>query len=318
MTIQNIIKKAFPKTLPLVAIMLSTTFLYPAFADGKDKDKEEDSAAIASSSPRIKILNYNEADVYVIRTKYGYQTNIIFDPKEEIKTISVGDRSLWQIIPSGNRLFIRPMTDNLSTNMSLLTNKHSYEFELRSVSENNQGNIYVARFNYPDAARPNTSNIGGGMTDAARMESATVAHTIFNGAPIQSDNIPAPDVQKPAPEEQHVLKLPEPSTKKSGKAAKAAEKPTASSSNNYDYTYTGADEIAPIQVYDNGKSTFIKYKSIKKPAPKAFMVDENGKEKLLSSSVKNSSLVVAKVAKEIVLRSDAGEIRIYNEALNAR
>lgn len=308
MTIHDIIRKALPNSLPLVALVLSTALSNAALADAKDDD-----FSVTSSNPRIKVLNYNESEVYLIRTKYGYQTNIIFDPKEEIKTISVGDRSLWQIIPSGNRLFIRPMTDNLSTNMSLLTTKRSYEFELRSVSENNQGNIYVARFNYPETARQ-----ASGITDDARFESATAAHTIFNSPAIQSDNLPPPVATQSAASEQHVLKLPQTtSDKKSSSSVKKAN-PAPAASNNYDYTYTGPDEIAPIQVYDNGKSTFVKYKSIKKPAPKAFMIDSNGKEKLLSSSVKGSSLIVNAVAGELILRSNAGEIKIYNEALNAR
>src|SRR5688572_30855497 len=85
------------------------------------------SPAIAAETPdlpvdnRIKILTYSPLDVYKITTKYGYQTSLVFANNEEISTVSVGDRSLWQIIPSGNRIFIRPMVDDVATNMTVIT-----------------------------------------------------------------------------------------------------------------------------------------------------------------------------------------------------
>ncbi len=44
------------------------------------------------------------------------------------------------------------MEDGAQTNMTLLTNKHSYQFDLKSLAADAKsgGNIYVARFIYPD------------------------------------------------------------------------------------------------------------------------------------------------------------------------
>src|SRR5690349_19344959 len=111
----------------------------------------DDVDAPLPSDERIKLLAYDESDVYTITTRYGYQTNIVFGPSEEIETISVGDHSMWQIIPSGNRLFIRPMEEDVTTNMTVLTSKHSYQFDLKSVpGDKTAGNIYVAMFVYKD------------------------------------------------------------------------------------------------------------------------------------------------------------------------
>jgi type IV secretory pathway VirB9-like protein len=41
------------------------------------------------------------------------------------------------------------MQENISTNMTLITNLRSYEFDLQSVNEKSESNIYVARFTYP-------------------------------------------------------------------------------------------------------------------------------------------------------------------------
>lgn len=106
------------------------------------------------SDSRVKTFVYNENEVYTILTQYGYQTNIEFAEGEEIQTISVGDRVAWQIIPAGRRLFIQTLQDNAHTNLTVVTDKHAYQFDLRStgLTEGNEDRlVYVARFYYPDA-----------------------------------------------------------------------------------------------------------------------------------------------------------------------
>lgn len=105
------------------------------------------------SDSRVKTFVYNENEVYTVLTQYGYQSNIEFGKGEEIQTISVGDRVAWQIIPAGKRLFIQTLQDNAHTNLTVVTDKHAYQFDLRStgVTEGNEDRlVYVARFYYPD------------------------------------------------------------------------------------------------------------------------------------------------------------------------
>lgn len=103
---------------------------------------------------RIKTFVYNENDVYNLYTQYGYQTNIEFGPDEEIVTISVGDRIAWQIVPVGRRLFIRPMEEHASTNMTVVTTEHAYQFDLSSSGSGKpkptETLAYVVRFYYPE------------------------------------------------------------------------------------------------------------------------------------------------------------------------
>jgi len=265
--------------------------------DAKEKTTKDKDAAIAEAekdigndSARVKELVYNEANVYVIRTKYGYQTNIVFDLKEEIQTISVGDRSLWQIIPAGNRLFIRPMTENISTNMTLLTNKHSYEFDLKSVPAKNESNVYVVRFTYPDKMAP--------LTDSYAYAPTTLSAAY---APVQTTADLQPKFAAPAPE-----------------AASPSSIGLLPIRYNYSYTYAGPDALAPLQVYDDGKSTFIKYKEMSKKSPAVYSIDSAGKETPVTAKVKGTSLVIDNVASELALRSSDGEIRVYNESLSPR
>src|SRR5665213_77922 len=86
-----------------------------------------------ATDSRIKTFVYSENDVFTIVTHYGFESNIEFGREEEIETISIGDRVGFQIVPSGRRLFIRPQTDHARTNMTIVTNKHAYQFDLISV-----------------------------------------------------------------------------------------------------------------------------------------------------------------------------------------
>lgn len=266
-------------------------------SSGKQKTlvvpKEVSAKAIDAGDSKVKELIYNESNVYVIRTKYGYQTNVVFDPKEEVQTVSVGDRSLWQIIPAGNRLFIRPMTENISTNMTLLTNKRSYEFDLKSVPENNDSNVYVLKFTYPEANPFSGDNHVDMIVQNSKVDAIAEVK---------------PAAQKEISPEKSVaaMSLPE--------VAKPESIGLLPIRFNYSYTYSGPDAIAPTQVYDDGKSTFIKYKSISKVAPDAFIIESDGRETKVPAEIKGSSLVIDTVTGEIALRSADGEIRIYNES----
>ena len=233
---------------------------------------------------RIKLLMYSETDVYTISTRYGYQTNIVFGPNEEIDTISVGDRSVWQIIPAGNRIFIRPMDEDITTNMTILTNKHSYQFDLKSLAaDKTEGNIYVAKFLYSDEARRNAP------VPPAALPAAMDAPAIQAASPF----VPAPSV--PAP----------------GTA------PVPVIDRNYRYTYSGSDELAPLQVYDDGSSTYIKYPALSQPLPSVSIVT-SGIETPINYVVKDDFLVVHAVAGEMTVRRDNSMIHIFNENSNPR
>ncbi|MEQ1789182.1 MAG: TrbG/VirB9 family P-type conjugative transfer protein [Rickettsiales bacterium] len=308
MITRKIIKKILPNALPLAAILISVTYSWQSLAKETDNSTESsvDSAtpcSIPLTAPcngRIRDLIYERSSVYVIRTKFGYQTNIIFDPKEEIQTLSVGDRSLWQLIPTGNRLYIRPMNDNLSTNMTLITNKRSYEFELKSVGKRSESNIYVARFSYPsEQEQVGTSGLESSIGNQYSAISTPVGVNVIDT--------------------QHTLESPPSinnSMTSSGTEQTSINPPTMRP--NYSYTYVGPDELAPLQVYDDGKLTFIKYQAIDQIAPTAFIIDQNGKESPAYTTRQGSSLVIDGVTSELALRSSGGEIRVYNESLSQR
>lgn len=114
---------------------------------------------------RIKTLVYNENEVFNLITHYGYQSNIEFGKNETIQTISLGDQVGWQITPAGRRLFIKAHATDIHTNMTVITDKRTYQFDLkaREVPEKaDEELVYVVRFFYPeegwDAPKPSITS----------------------------------------------------------------------------------------------------------------------------------------------------------------
>ncbi len=250
---------------------------------------------------RIKLLMYDENDVYTITAKYGYQTNVVFSPSEEIQTISVGDRSLWQIIPAGNRMFIRPMSQDVITNMTILTNKRSYQFDLKAVPEDKEGaNIYVAKFVYPEDIRHIHEPE---FLSAPTEKEAPVQPVDLKTAPAATEGSATPAAAAPiAPP--------------SAPLASAGAGITHPVNPNYNYTYTGPDELAPTQVYDDGKTTYFKYRAVNQSLPNIYVIEADGREQPVTRYVRGDAMAVDIVAAKFALKNSNGTILIFNEMLN--
>ena len=102
---------------------------------------------------RIKVMVYHKDDVFKFVGYYGYQTSIELSPDEEVASVSMGDTTAWQVVPSGNLIFIKPIDDQATTNMTLITNKRTYFFELYAEETNDIRNpemAFTVRFIYPE------------------------------------------------------------------------------------------------------------------------------------------------------------------------
>jgi type IV secretion system protein VirB9 len=117
-------------------------------------------SAIALQEPRpiatdyrIRSVRYSPNEIYKFLGHYGYQSSIEFAEDENIQTVSIGDSIAWLIDPSGNRLFIKPIEQDATTNMTVITDKRIYHFELHARETENIRDtrmIFVMRFAYPD------------------------------------------------------------------------------------------------------------------------------------------------------------------------
>ncbi|MDF3047151.1 MAG: putative type secretion system protein [Candidatus Midichloriaceae bacterium] len=125
---------------------------------------------------RIKIINYTPNTVFKFVGHYEYQSIIEFGMDEEIDTISMGTPTPWQLVPAGNRIFIKPVEENATTNMTVITNKRMYFFEMHAEeasSISDAGLNFVVKFVYPEQY-----NVAGGNTT-----SDTLTHVNGNSGP---------------------------------------------------------------------------------------------------------------------------------------
>jgi len=96
----------------------------------------------------VDVVQYDPNNVVLLNGRYGYQTQITFAPNETIQTVSIGDSMAWLAVAVNNNLFIKPIADS-KTNMTVLTNVNSYNFQLDS-SRTNVPPTYKLQFRYSD------------------------------------------------------------------------------------------------------------------------------------------------------------------------
>jgi type IV secretion system protein VirB9 len=116
-------------------------------------------ATAVTPDPRIQFVAYDPDAIVRLTGHTGYQMTIEFGDSEKVETVAVGDSIGWQITPNAaaNLLFIKPIGISRPTNMTIVTNRRRYTFEL--ISRSGVGApantiIYTMRFRYPEVAAP--------------------------------------------------------------------------------------------------------------------------------------------------------------------
>lgn len=125
--------------------------------------KEPKSLAI---DRRLGVIVYSPYDVHKYIGYYGYQSSIIFADDEVIETMSMGDSTSWQMVPNGNRLFLKPIDQDATTNMTLITNKRVYYFELHAKEAKDiheEGLMFAVKFIFPEDQDADTSKFNSGV-----------------------------------------------------------------------------------------------------------------------------------------------------------
>ena len=113
--------------LKVFVVLMLVSFIASTYAESYPKG--------VSADRRIKLVTYDPNNVVIIAARYGYQTQIVFAPTETVQNVSVGDSLAWQLVPVNNNLFIKPLAPS-KTNMTVLTNVNSYNFQIDSTKAN--------------------------------------------------------------------------------------------------------------------------------------------------------------------------------------
>lgn len=111
----------------------------------------------AAADKRIQTLQYNPEQIVQIVGHQGIQSTVEFGPDERIENIAVGDSSAWQITPNrrASLLFLKPLLKATRTNMTVVTDRHLYMFDLVAAPKGGAP-VYAMKFTYPNEKPPVT------------------------------------------------------------------------------------------------------------------------------------------------------------------
>jgi type IV secretion system protein VirB9 len=104
---------------------------------------------------RIVSRAYDPGTIVTVYGHTGIQTTIEFRGDERIDNIAVGDSTEWQVTPNkrASLVFIKPMKPGAHTNMTVITDRRTYLFDL--VARRVGPSVYIMRFTYqPDPPPP--------------------------------------------------------------------------------------------------------------------------------------------------------------------
>jgi type IV secretion system protein VirB9 len=138
---------AYTRTL-LAALAATAALAGPALAADAPRPGAVDS--------RIRTVTYDPDQVVRLTGYFGIQTMLEFAPDERIENVSIGDALGWQVTPNkkANLLFLKPLDRTAATNMTVVTDRRRYVFELvvAGPKATTRDLAYVVRFLVPAPA----------------------------------------------------------------------------------------------------------------------------------------------------------------------
>ncbi len=194
---------------------------------------------------QVQWIHYKTDKVVPIIATAFSTTQIVFADDEVIENIQNGDLDAWTVSVQknlSNMFFLKPTLLGSDTNMTVVTNRHSYYFHLVSrKSGASSVTTYAIHFIYPHS-------YASGKTDWRSKDDAVA------------------------------------------------------SKKNWDYSYSGDQQLLPRHVYDDGKFTYLQLKPHQK-IPAIFAVtNRQGKEAVVNFRRRGSMLIVQQVAPQWSLR----------------
>jgi type IV secretion system protein VirB9 len=245
-----------------------------------------------TTDSRIRTLVYNANEVYELKFYYNYQSFIEFSDDEEIEMISIGEAFAWRLTPAGKRIFIRPLEIAAHTNMTIITNRRTYHFDIRSDEFDGKADeelVYTVRFFYPQIGQP--------LPIPPQLAVPNVAIVREPKAPgIIKTSFPAADVGKPL--------------------SPVIERNINNNELNFDYSLAGkSDDIIPLKVYDDSTETFFQFANNNASIPTISLVDVNGNETPLQYLIKDNYISVPAIGRQFTLRKNNSLLCIYNNNL---
>lgn len=143
-------------------------------------------APAAAADERLVHHMFSENEVVRIDGRPGVQATISFGEGEAIENVAVGDSAAWQITPNkrADLLFVKPLDNSARTNMTVVTDRHTYFFDL--VASPKTKPVYLLRFTYKDEPKKKGTPEGTALAALTPDEQA-----VLDGGPAEAPVDPA-------------------------------------------------------------------------------------------------------------------------------
>ena len=224
---------------------------------------------------RLQTLVFDEQAVVRIDGKVKVQTTIKFAPDEAIENVAIGDSAAWQVQPNKAQtiLFVKPLEPAARTNMTVVTDKRTYLFDLVASPRNSP--LYVLQFRYPELEKAEEE---ARLAMAAEAE-AEAARQAANPTELAAANDPYA-VADPA-------------------------------SLNFEWASAGTIGLLPSRAYDDGNAVFLTWPR-GTDIPAILVTNDDGDEGPVNFTVRGDTVVVDGVPAQIILRSGRDTATLTN------
>jgi len=232
-------------------------------------------APVAAQDSRLRTLVYDADSVVQIEGRVKVQTTIKFAPDEIIENVAIGDSAAWQVQPNKAQtiLFVKPLEPAARTNMTVVTDKRTYLFDL--VASPKAAALYVLQFRYPDLEKAAEEARLAAIAEAeAQAELAAAAPDPATGAGPQ------------------------------GSAVDPAKL-------NFAWASAGTPELLPTRTYDDGEAVFLTW-APGAPIPAILVTNAEGDEGPVNYTTRGDTVVVDGVPAKIILRSGRDTATLTN------
>jgi len=246
----------------LVFLSLALGAAAPAWA----QDGDSRPAAPRPADPRLVTLTFDDSQVFTIRGKTLVQTTIKFAPDETIQNVAVGDSNAWQIQPNQAQtiLFVKPLQTNARTNMTVVTSKRTYLFDLIASPRNSP--LYVLQFRYPELEAAQAAAELAAAEEAEREAAAEQPNAIELAAANDPYAVADPAML------------------------------------NFAWSAEGENNLLPSRTYDNGEAMFLTWPE-GTDIPAILVTNADGEEGPVNFTVRGDTVVLDRVPERVILRS---------------
>lgn len=224
---------------------------------------------------RLKTLVFNENAVVRIDGMVKVQTTIKFAPDEVIENVAIGDSAAWQVQPNKAQsiLFVKPLDPVARTNMTVVTDKRTYLFDLVASPRNSA--LYVLQFRYPELEK---------KAEEARLAALAEAEALAARA------ANAPEETAPAANG-YVVSDP--------------------AQLNFAWASAGKPALLPARAYDDGDTLYLSWpQGIAIPA--ILILNPEGDEGPVNYTVRGDTVVVEGLPRQVILRSGRDSATLTN------